>query len=116
MNNDIRKEYVTRDTILRLLSDDEIARVSTAETAAGLADGDEYVDLDAPDRGVQRAPDRPVTPMGLGVTSSSCSQRTGTRTKPRPADRYAGRASARRLAVSVGSHGHRAARHALGER
>ena len=56
MNNDIRKEYVTRDTILRLLSDDEIAHVSTAKTAAGLADGDEYVDLDTPDWGVQRAP------------------------------------------------------------
>jgi hypothetical protein len=34
---------------LKLLSDDDIARVSTAETAASLAEGDEYVDLDAPD-------------------------------------------------------------------
>jgi hypothetical protein len=76
MNNDIRKEYVTRDTILRLLSDDEIARVSTAETAAGLADGDEYVDLDAPDRGVQRAPDRPVTPMGHVLTRKAVLDKT----------------------------------------
>jgi hypothetical protein len=76
MNNDIRKEYVTRDTILRLLSDDEIARVSTTETAAGLADGDEYVDLDAPDRGVQRAPDRPVTPMGHVLTRKAVLDKT----------------------------------------
>ena len=54
MKADKRTEYITRDTILRLLSDDDIARVSTAETAASLAEGDEYVDLEAPDRGVQR--------------------------------------------------------------
>ena len=76
MNNDIRKEYITRDTILRLLSDDEIARVSTAETATGLADGDEYVDLDAPDWGVQRAPERPVTPMGHVLTRKAVLDKT----------------------------------------
>ena len=43
-----RTEYITRDTILRLLSDDEIARVSTAETAAHLAKDDEYIDLEVP--------------------------------------------------------------------
>jgi hypothetical protein len=31
------KAYVTRDSILKLLSDDEVARVSTAETAVNLA-------------------------------------------------------------------------------
>jgi hypothetical protein len=76
MNNDIRKEYVTRDTILRLLSDDEIARVSTAETAPRLDDGDEYVDLDAPDRGVQRVPHRPVAPMGHVLTRKAVLDKT----------------------------------------
>jgi len=76
MNNDIRKEYVTRDTILRLLSDDEIARVSTAETAPRLDDGDEYVDLDAPDRGVQRVTHRPVAPMGHVLTRKAVLDKT----------------------------------------
>lgn len=53
--NEVRMEYITRETILKLLSDDEIARVSTAETATHLVEGDEYVDLEAPDQGVRTA-------------------------------------------------------------
>lgn len=55
MNNAERTRYVTRDEILKLLSDDEVARVSTAETALGLATGDDYLDLEQLDQGVQRA-------------------------------------------------------------
>jgi hypothetical protein len=62
MKSDERTEYVTRDSILKLLSDDEVAKVSTAETRA-LLDGDEYLDLEQLDRGVQRAGGA-VTPMG----------------------------------------------------
>ena len=47
--------YVTRDTILNLLSHDEIAKVSTAEAASGLTEGAEYLDLELLDQGVQRA-------------------------------------------------------------
>ncbi len=64
MKADKRTEYVTRDTILKLLSDDEVARVSTAETAARLAEGDEYVDLDAPGQGVQQMLGSRAVPMG----------------------------------------------------
>ncbi len=53
--------YLTRDALLKLLSDDEIASVCTAETAPRLADGDEYLDLDCLVRGVQRAPHGAVT-------------------------------------------------------
>ena len=63
MTNDKRAEYVARDTILKLLSDVEVANVSTAETAARLDNGDEYLDLEQLDRGVQRAGGTP-TPMG----------------------------------------------------
>jgi len=63
MKSDKRTEYVMRDIILKLLSDDEIARVSTAETAPRLADGDEYLDLEQIEQGVQRAGGAP-TPMG----------------------------------------------------
>ena len=48
-------QYVTRDSILKMLSEEEVDRVSTAETAVRLSDGDEYVDLEQLDRGVQRA-------------------------------------------------------------
>jgi hypothetical protein len=47
--------YATRESILNLLSDDEVASVSTAETAPGLSDADEYLDLERLEQGVQRA-------------------------------------------------------------
>ncbi len=50
-----RAEQATREAILELLSDEETARVSTAETATALTEGAEYVDLEQLDRGVQRA-------------------------------------------------------------
>ena len=53
MDNHKHGEYVTRDSILSLLSDDEVASVSTAETASRLSAGDEYLDLEQLDKGVQ---------------------------------------------------------------
>jgi hypothetical protein len=50
-----RAGFVTRDKILKLLSDAEIAKVSIAETATGLAEGSEYIDLEHLDLGVQRS-------------------------------------------------------------
>lgn len=50
-----RTTYLTRDTILKLLSDDEVARVSAADGSTTLADGDEYVDLDAPHHGIRKS-------------------------------------------------------------
>jgi hypothetical protein len=50
-----RADYVTRDTIINLLSDDEVAKVSNAETAYALTEGSEYLDLEQLDKGVQRA-------------------------------------------------------------
>ena len=50
-----RAEHIARDTILKLLSDEENAKVSSAEGAAVLAQGEEYVDLERLDRGIQRA-------------------------------------------------------------
>ena len=43
MNNDTRTEHVTRENILMLLSDDEVASVSTAETKARPRIGEEYL-------------------------------------------------------------------------
>jgi hypothetical protein len=50
-----RNAFLSRENILKLLSDEEVSRVSTAETAANLAIGDEYLDLEQLDRGVQQA-------------------------------------------------------------
>jgi hypothetical protein len=55
MKNDRRDAYVSRDMILRLLSDGEVTRVSMAETHASLPVGDEYLDLEKPQQGVQLA-------------------------------------------------------------
>jgi hypothetical protein len=54
MKNEQRNEYVTRESVLKLLSDNENARVSTAEAAA-LANGDEYLDLEHIDQGIKKA-------------------------------------------------------------
>ena len=54
MKSDPRSEYVTRESVLKLLSDNEVAAVSTAESAPRLAEGDEYLNLEMLERGVQR--------------------------------------------------------------
>ncbi len=48
---------VTRDQILSILSDDEAARINTAETAAQLSLDDEFIDLSQLEMGVKRAGD-----------------------------------------------------------
>jgi hypothetical protein len=63
MNSDKRPEYLSRENILRVLSDEEVALVSTAETAPCLLVGDEYLDLEHLDLGVRRARG-PTRPMG----------------------------------------------------
>ena len=55
-------EYAERHNLLKLLSDEEIAKVSTAETRVTLAPGEEYVDLEQIEQGVKKA--QGATPMG----------------------------------------------------
>jgi hypothetical protein len=55
MNSHKRIDYLTRDGVLKLLSDDEAASVSNAESAEELAEGDEYLDLEHLDEGVRKA-------------------------------------------------------------
>ena len=50
-----RTEQIARDNILKLLSNEEVAKVSTAEGTSGLADGEEYLDLEHLDHGIKRA-------------------------------------------------------------
>lgn len=51
----IEKEHF-RDKILKLLSETELAQVSTAEETVGLVPGDEYIDLEHLEDGVHKAP------------------------------------------------------------
>jgi hypothetical protein len=55
MNPSTRTELLTRETILKLLSDDEVSKVSTAEAGIHLADGEEYLDLERLEAGVLTA-------------------------------------------------------------
>jgi len=72
---DNRSQYVTRESVLLLLSDDEVAAVATAETAARLADGDEYLDMEQLDQGVQKAHQK-KTPMGRVLPKKSIHEKT----------------------------------------
>lgn len=75
MKNDKRTEYVVRDSILKLLSEDELASVSNAETAALLANGDEYIDLEQLEQGVRTAPAK-ATPMSRMLPRKAVHQDT----------------------------------------
>jgi hypothetical protein len=63
MKTNNQNDYLTREKIVLLLSDDEVASVATAETAAELSDADDFIDLNKLELGVQRGP-RSRTPMG----------------------------------------------------
>ena len=63
MKSSARDAYFTRNRVLKALSDDEIASVSTAETADRLDNGDEYLDLEHLELGVLQA-DAAAAPMG----------------------------------------------------
>jgi len=55
MHSDPKQTYLARNSILNLLSDAEVAKVSTAEDEDALCYGDEYIDLERLDLGVQKA-------------------------------------------------------------
>lgn len=77
MNPEKRTAYVTRASILELLSDEEVARVSTAESSTRLVQGDEYLDLEKLDRGVHHASSgADVTPLGRVLPRKSVHPQT----------------------------------------
>jgi len=53
MNNTMRTALVTRENILMLLTDDEVASVCTAETTVRPLPGEEYLDLEDLGQGVR---------------------------------------------------------------
>lgn len=79
MTNTQRTQLADRDTILKLLSDEENAKVSTAEAASGLTEGQEYLDLEQLDQGVQRAKASSKMDMGHIIPRSSVRDATWTK-------------------------------------
>ena len=76
MTDHARADLVGRDTILKFLSDEETARVSTAETAASIRDGAEYLDLQHIDQGILTAKGGTKVAMGHVVPRSAVSAAT----------------------------------------
>lgn len=79
MTDATQRDLVSRDAVLKLLTDEETGRVSTAETRTALVDGADYVDLGHLDKGVQRA--RASVPLTMGdvIPRSAVSPQTWTK-------------------------------------
>ncbi|MDB4974840.1 MAG: hypothetical protein JWN48_3181 [Myxococcaceae bacterium] len=75
MQNEKRSAYITREEILSLLSAEEVARVSTAETGDRLGHGEEYLDMKELGQGVRRA-DGLSVPMGFVLPRSAVNSDT----------------------------------------
>jgi hypothetical protein len=59
---DAKKEALTREAVLALLSDTEVAKVSRAEGEPRLVEGDEYVDLGDLSAGVRQVHSKSAPP------------------------------------------------------
>lgn len=75
MKNHDREQYLNRDAILSLLSDAEVSSVSMAEAAERLLKGDEYLDLEHLDWGVQTAVGA-TAPMGRVLPRKAVQEET----------------------------------------
>lgn len=79
METDQRLQLIRRDEILAILSDEETAKVSTAEAALILKEGAEYVDLDQLELGIQRMNSSKQITMGHVLPRSAVSNETWTK-------------------------------------
>jgi hypothetical protein len=62
MKNEDRTEFMTRHAVLKLLSNEEFARVSKVDGPNHLSEGEEYLDLEQLGQGVRLAQGN-ATPM-----------------------------------------------------
>jgi hypothetical protein len=70
------KNTLNREAILGLLTDAEVAKVSRAEGEPRLVEGDEYVDLEDLQSGVQLVQAAPRTAPGRALPRSAVSEGT----------------------------------------
>jgi hypothetical protein len=76
MNKQSTKSVLKRESIIKLLTDAEVAKVSRAEDAPRLVEGDEYVDLEDLDSGVQLVQATPRAAPGHLLPRSAVSDAT----------------------------------------
>jgi hypothetical protein len=72
-NVDAMNDTLTRERIVGLLTDEEVAKVGTAEGAPRLIEGDEYVDLEDVRAGIQQVQAEPRTAPAATLARSSVS-------------------------------------------
>jgi hypothetical protein len=89
MNRPGKSDVETRDPVLSLLSDDEAIRVRVDAGEAGLSDGDEYIDLAAPDNGVRRVHGSMQRTMGKVLPRRAVSSQTWAKIAARFGTRFA---------------------------
>ncbi len=70
------KNTLNREAILSLLTDAEVSKVSRAEGAPRLVEGDAYIDLEDLDSGVQLVQATPRTAPGHALPRSAVSDGT----------------------------------------
>jgi hypothetical protein len=70
------KNTLKREAILGLLTDAEVAKVGRAEGEPRLVEGDEYIDLEDLDAGVQLVQAAPRTAPGRALARSAVSDGT----------------------------------------
>ena len=76
---DSKQSNLMREDIMRLLTDEEVARVSTAEAGSRLAPGTEYIDLEQVDRGVQRVGEMKPASLSSALPRASVGPQTWDR-------------------------------------
>ena len=76
MSTQAAKNEEKRESIIKLLTDAEVAKVSTAEGAPRLVEGDEYVDLEDLAAGVQLVQATPRIAPGHALPRSAVSDAT----------------------------------------
>jgi hypothetical protein len=101
---DAKKEALTREAVLALLSDAEVAKVSRAEGEPRPVEGDEYVDLEGPSVGVRQVHARSAHPKSALPRSSGSGLASDDRhrTQDGPAHRGARRAPMRNRVPAQG--------------
>ncbi len=67
---------ITKAELMNMLDDEEIARVSRAEAEHQLSAGDEYVDLDHIDKGIQKAATGITVGFGSIIPKNAVSPKT----------------------------------------
>ncbi len=87
-----RTDHETCDQVLNLLSADEVSRMSAKKAIFGLADGDEYIDLAAPENGVRSVHGAMQRTLGQVLPRKAVSAETWAKITRRFGTRFATKA------------------------